>query len=111
MKNWYENLKSRYASFTEEVQILNVVSDLEKAKNLYPINKNTAINHLYRALILFDYMADDLKWGKKLGELLRLREAVASLIALDMPYGSIEQIIQIAYRMVPKAYRMVKNPK
>ena len=108
MKNWYHNLSTRYASFTDDVQILNVVPDMKKAKHLYPVDQETAINHLYRALILFDYMANDPKWRKRLKELLRLRETVASLIALENPYGSIEQIIQTALLMVPKAYRTIK---
>jgi hypothetical protein len=109
MKNWYNHLSTRYASFSEDVQILNMVSDLEKAKNLSFVDSKTAVNHLYRALILLDYMADDPKWKMKLRELLRLREAVASLIAPETSYGNIEQIIEAALQMVPKAYRLLHN--
>ncbi len=109
MKNWYRNLATRYASFAEDVQVLNVLSDLEKAKHLFAVDSQTAVNHLYRALILLDYMSDDPKWKMKLRELLRLREAVASLIAPGIPYGSIKQIIRAALQMVPKAYRLMGN--
>ena len=88
---------------------MNMVSDLEKAKNLSFIDSQTAVNHLYRALILLDYMSDDPKWKMKLRELLRLREAVASLTVPEVSYGSIEQIIRAALQLVPKAYRLMRS--
>ena len=76
---------------------------------MFEVDYQTAINHLYRALILLDYISDDPKWKMRLRELLRLRETVASLIAIEIPYGSIEQIIRAALQMVPKAYRLIRN--
>ncbi len=96
MKNWYKNLKDRYASFSADDQIGHMVSDLNKAKYFKKENPQSAKNHLYRALILLDYIIDDPKWLDKLCELLRLRESIGSLIVNDCPYGSIEQVVTAA---------------
>ena len=106
MKNWYADLENRFDSFDETTQILHVVSDLQKAKNLFEKNRESAVNHLYRAIILLDYIVADKKWRNKIGELLRLREAIGSLIFAPVPYGTIRQIISSALQMDPKAYRM-----
>ena len=74
MREWYSGLEYRFESFSPDVQILHVVSDLTKARNLAKAANDTAENHLYRALILLDYIATDPKWTSKLRELLRLRE-------------------------------------
>jgi hypothetical protein len=109
MKTWYSGLKDRYNSFPADVQVLNMVSDLDKAANLLETNRESAVNHLYRAIILIDYMAADAKWKWKLKELIRLREAVASLICTTKPLGSIRQIISVALQMDPGAYRKYKS--
>lgn len=108
MKNWYKDLKSRFATFPAPVQILNMVSDLKKAESLFETNRSTAINHLYRAIILLDYIIADQKWQNKLKELLRLREVIASLIVAKQPYGSLKQTIAIALQLDPMAYQMAK---
>ena len=105
MKNWYKNLKNRYTFFSPENQIGHLVSDLNKARNLEKINPESAKNHLYRSLILLDYVIDDPKWRLKQRELLRLRSAIGSLIVGDCPYGNIEQIIRAAYLMDTDAYK------
>jgi len=111
MKTWYSGLENRYASFSEDIQILNVVSDLNKAKNLTHIDSTNAKQHLFGAIILLDYIIDDPKWKPKLRELLRLREAVGSLIFLEKPYGTIDQIITATLLMEPQAYRAIKKVK
>ena len=111
MKNWYRELKDRYAAFPTHVQILNMVSDLQKAKNLFGVNKDSAVNHLYRAMILLDYIIKDPKWKKKLRELLRLREVIGSLIFSDKPYANIDQTIEAALQLDVVAYKAVQqNP-
>ena len=109
MKIWYSGLENRYASFSEDIQILNVVSDLNKAKNLIHIDSTNAKQHLFGAIILLDYIIGDPKWKSKLRELLRLREAVVSLIFLEKPYGTIDQIINVTLLMNPKAYRTLNG--
>ncbi len=105
MKNWYKDSKDRFFTFPAHVQILNMVSDLKKAENLFETNRSTAINHLYRAIILLDYIIEDQKWKKKLKELLRLREVIASLIINKNPYANLNQAIEIALQLEPTAYK------
>lgn len=109
MKNWYRELEARYRLFDEHIQILHVVSDLQKAKHYFKINRQTAINHCYRAIILLDYLIADKKWEAKRRELLRIREAVGSLTTAGTPYGSIEQIIRVTLQLNPRAYQMVRK--
>ncbi len=113
MKSWYENLKDRYASFSSVDQIGHMVSDLNKARCLQEGNPESAKNHLYRALILLDYIIDDPKWWAKQRELLRLRESIGSLIINKHPYGSVEHVILSACRMDVAAYKrfVQKNVK
>ena len=103
MRDWYKNLEDRFSSFPSDVQIMNIMSDLNKAKNLKVTSSST--NHLYRALILIDYLKKDLKWSPKLKELLRLREAICSLIAPVEPYATIEQIIKTCMLLDKNVYR------
>ena len=108
MKNWYKDLKDRFFTFPPYVQILNMVSDLKKAENLLETNRLSAINHLYRAIILLDYIIADQKWQRKLRELLRLREVIASLIASKEPYANINQTINVALQLEPTAYKTLQ---
>ena len=109
MKTWYKDLKGRFSEFPKHVQILHLVSDLKKAKNLAVSHPSSSTNHLYRAIILLDYIIQDSKWKSALHELLRLREAVGSVLFLSPPYASIEQLISAAVQMEPQAYRIYKN--
>src|SRR4030042_5679047 len=111
MKNWYKNLKDRYATFSTDMQIGNMVSDLNKAMNLESVNPESAKNHLYRALILLDYIIADSKWMPKWRELLRLRESIGSLIVNQHPYGNIEQIIKAVNLMDPDVYKRFRKKK
>ena len=108
MKNWYRDLKDRFSTFPAHVQVLNMVSDLKKAENLFHTNRSSAINHLYRAIILLDYIIADEKWQRKLRELLRLREVIASIIASKEPYGNLNQTIDIALQLDPTAYKTLQ---
>ena len=109
MKNWYRELKERYADFPAEVQVLNMVSDLNKAKNLASINPDSAKNHLYKAIILLDYIIADPKWRSKLPELLRLREAIGSLLFYQNPFGKIHQVITASLLLEPNAYKAMRH--
>ena len=108
MKNWYKDLKDRFSTFPTHVQILNMVSDLKKAENLFDTNRLSAINHLYQAIILLDYIIADQKWRMKLRELLRLREVIASLIASKELYANLNQTIDAALQLEPTAYRTLR---
>jgi len=107
MKNWYKELENRFATFPADIQILNMVSDLKKAENLWIVNKQSATNHLYRAIILLDYIVADPKWKRKLKELLRLREVIGSIIVGDEPLGDLSQTITATLLLEPTAYRSV----
>jgi hypothetical protein len=107
MKNWYKELADRFATFPAHVQILNMVSDLKKAENLLQVNRQSALNHLFRAIILLDYIVDDPKWKRKLKELLRLREVIGSIIFSDKPLGDLSQTITAALLLEPTAYRSI----
>jgi len=109
MKNWYRELKNRYSSFDKHLQILNVVSDLQKAKNLYNINEQSSINHCYRAIILLDYIIADDRWKTKLKELLRLREAIGSHIVNTSPFATFDQLIAATLQLDCKAYKIVRD--
>ena len=111
MKNWYKNLKTRFSDFDSHVQILHVVSDLKKADNMIELNKKTAINHLYRAIILLDYIIDDPKWQRKLKECLRLREAIGSIINGAFFYATINQVIQAALLLDVNAYKTLNGKR
>jgi len=108
IKNWYKEIESRFATFPAHIQILNMMSDLKKAAQLNQTSQTSSTNHLYRAIILLDYMVDDPKWKPKLRELLRLREVIGSLIFEKQPYATIEQTIQAALLLEPAAYKAVK---
>ena len=109
MKNWYKNLKTRFYTFPAQTQVLHLVSDLNKAKNVLDLYPSTAKNHLYRAMILLDYMLQDPKWKMKTGELLRLREAMGSFLFHEKSYANMEQLINAALHLEPKAYRAFYN--
>jgi predicted nucleic acid-binding protein len=109
MKNWYKNLEYRFSEFPSHVQILNIVSDLKKAEHFLSTNRSTAVNHLYRAIILIDYVVDDPKWKNKLREVLRLREVIASLISQKNPYATLSMTIDTTIQLNPKAYKMIKS--
>ena len=109
MKNWYKELEDRFATFPAHIQLLNMVSDLKKAENLLHINKKGAINHLYRVIILLDYIIADPKWNRKLKELLRLREVIGSIIVDDKPLGNISQMITATSLLDPLAYKAIKR--
>ena len=105
MKTWYQNLENRYSTFPEETQVLNMISDLNKARNLTGENTRISKNHLIRALILLDYIIADSKWQSKLCEVLRFREVLCSLIDGNAPMGTIDQVIQTAKLLTPGAYK------
>ncbi|MBW2005583.1 MAG: hypothetical protein JRI72_13475 [Deltaproteobacteria bacterium] len=88
---------------------MNVVSDLQKAKNLYNINEQSSINHCYRAIILLDYIIADDRWKTKLKELLRLREAIGSHIVNTSPFATFDQLIAATLQLDCKAYKIVRD--
>ena len=107
MKHWYKNLEKRFSTFEPETQILHMVSDLFKANNLKDINIESSKNHLYRAIILLDYITSDPKWSTKLRELLRLREVLASVIVDQSPLATIDQVIKATLLLDPRAYAVL----
>ena len=104
MKNWYKDLEDRYADFPEQVQILNLVSDLRKAEHFWDKDKKTAVDHLYLSIILVDFIVNDPKWKGKLKEVLRLREVIGSLIASSQPLATPEETTRAALLLHPGAY-------
>ena len=108
MKSWYKSLENRYADFPADIQILNLVSDLRKADNLITTQKTSAINHLFRAIIMVDNIIEDKKWRTKLKELLRLKEAIGSFIYYEQPLASLVQIVKAALLMEANAYKKLK---
>ncbi|MBC8186509.1 hypothetical protein H8E88_35965 [candidate division KSB1 bacterium] len=108
MKNWYKNLEGRYFNFPADIQILNLVSDLKKADNLLTTQRTSAINHLYRAIILVDYIVEDKKWRTKLKELLRLKEAIGSFIYYEQSLASLDQVVKAALLLEKSAYKKLK---
>ena len=88
-----------------------MVSDLNKAENLSTTNNVSAKNHLFRSIILLDYIIQDPKWKGKLKELLRLREVIASLIVDQEPFAKLQQTIDAAIQLDVNAYKAFqKNP-
>ena len=96
-------------ALSADVQVLHMVSDLLKAEQLMPKHRPSAHNHLFRAMILLDYMVGDPKWLYGLRELLRLREAMGSLIFCERPYADSDQLIAAALQLKSKAYRALSN--
>jgi hypothetical protein len=109
MKTWYKELETRFAAFPCHIQILNMVSDLKKAEQMWTTVRASAANHLYRAIILLDYMVADPRWKPKLKELLRLREVIGSLLFHENPYATLPQTITAALLLEPVAYRTLRN--
>lgn len=109
MKTWYLNLQPRFMQIPAHTQVLNLVSDLQKARNLTTIEHTASTNHLWRALILLDFIIADPKWHAKLKELLRLRETIASVIVAEKPYAALSQLIEITAQLEPRAYRLLKG--
>ena len=83
-----------------------MASDLFRAISLETQNPENSRSQLLGALVLIGYMVDDPKWMPRLGELLRLREAVASLLASEKPYGTMTQILEAALLLDAGAYKM-----
>lgn len=108
MKNWYRELKGRFLSFPSHIQILHLVSELQKAQNLMKNNRVSACNHLYRAIILLDYITADTKWAAKRRECLRLREVIGSLIVGKQPMATIDQILTASLLLDAQAYRTLR---
>ncbi len=106
MKNWYKELEFSYSSLPKDIQILNMLSDLEKARKWAVSHQETSRNHLYRALILLDYIIADSKWYLGLGELLRFREVIGSVIDGKHPMASLDQLVQTAKLFDVKAYKV-----
>ena len=105
----YEDLKERYATFEPYFQVLNMVSDLEKARSWQDKDESIMKFHLRGAMILLDFMINDPKWRSRCRELLRLREVIGSLLFSTEPYGTLEQTIQAAILLDPKAFRMMNT--
>lgn len=77
---FHKNLtQERWNTFTKNQQILNIASELVRAKNwMQKKNKNYTQNSMDRGLELIDLTVDDKKWhSNSLKELLRFREALA----------------------------------
>lgn len=108
MKNWYKELEQRFITFEPHLQMLNLVSDLVKAKNLFSTNSQNAKENCLRAIILLDYIISDPKWNSKQKELFRLREVLASLTT-DAPMATMDQAITSSLLMEQKAYRVYYN--
>ncbi len=104
MKVWYKDLEKRYADFPQHIQILNVVSDLEKARSFWDRERVCALDHLYRAIILIDFIVDDPRWKGKLKEVLRLREVMGSLIVGSQPLATLENTIRATLLLNRRAY-------
>lgn len=107
MKHWYKNLEHRYQNFDKPIQLINLISDLKKALNLVCADAIVSKNHLYRAIILVDYMIDDPKWRSGLKELLRLREVIGSHIA-GCPIGTLEQLVDVVLSLNADVYKKLK---
>jgi len=82
-----------------------MVSDLRKAEDLFELNSVSAKNHLYRAIVLLDYIIQDPKREGKLKELLRLREVIDSLIIDHEPFYKLKQTIDAAIQLDANAYK------
>jgi hypothetical protein len=108
MKNWYKDLEPRFRGFEGYYQILNLVSDLVKAKNTSLTSPEDARDNCFRAIILLDYILADPKWKSQSVELFRLREVLASLTT-TLPMATWDQAIDAALLMNPKAYRFFYN--
>ncbi|MBO8131549.1 MAG: hypothetical protein H0Z29_08565 [Candidatus Marinimicrobia bacterium] len=108
MKYWYEGIGDRYKQLDSASQILNVISDLIKASRFVEKDLNLVKRHIYGALVLLDYMIEDVKWRDRLKELLRFREAVCSLLT-DRPYGTFDNIIRAGIMLDAEAYKILKN--
>lgn len=109
MKNWYKNIEAGFLKLDPAKQILHMVSDIQKAENLSLTSPESANNHLYRAIILLDYIVSDPKWQHRLHELLRLREVIASLIIGTSPYGSYADTVKAALLLERAAYRTLNS--
>ncbi len=85
MAYFHKNLtQERWNSFTKDKQILNIASELTRAKNWLEKNdKEYMINSLDRSFELIDLtIADNRKWHDgSLKELLRLREVLGEFYA------------------------------
>jgi hypothetical protein len=80
MAYFHKNLtQKKWNSLSKDKQILNICSELIRAKNWLLKNKNDYMkNSLDRALELIDLTSADRKWRRgSLKELLRLREALS----------------------------------
>lgn len=105
MKNWYKDLQQRFLAFDTHIQMLNMVSDLVKAKNMSESNPDNASENCLRAIILLDFILSDPRWESRRNELYRLREVIASLTTTD-PLADYDQAIRAALSMDTAAYRL-----
>lgn len=88
MAYFHKNLtQEKWDSYSVEQQILNIASELNRAKNWILEENNEYKNRsIERVLELMDITSNDKKWKKtrgKLRELRRLRELMGELYVLE----------------------------
>jgi len=78
MAYFHKNLtQEKWNNLDKDKQILNIISELMRAKNWFNKNKEYARNSLDRAFELIDLIVSSKKWTKgSLKELLRFREVL-----------------------------------
>ncbi len=79
MNKIHKNLsQERWQSFDKQTQILNIASELSRAKNWLLKEDNQEVNNcIERALELADMTINDKKWRKGLKEFFRWRNLLA----------------------------------
>jgi hypothetical protein len=99
----HKNLtQERWNSFCITAQILNIASELTRARNRLPDNNEDCQRSLERVLELIDYTIEDReKWNRgRLKELLRFRDLIAERYVLErFDREELNRLIKVLLRM------------
>jgi len=99
----HKNLtQERWNSFGITSQILNIASELTRARNRLPDNTEDCQRSLERVLELIDYTIEDReKWNRgRLKELLRFRDLIAERYVLErFDREELNGLIKVLLRM------------
>lgn len=94
--------QERWNSFGITGQILNIASELTRARNRLPDNTEDCQRSLERVLELIDYTIEDReKWNRgRLKELLRFRDLIAEQYVLRRLFrNDLDVLIRVLLRM------------
>jgi hypothetical protein len=105
MTKWHASLENRFATFSQEQQLLMVANELNRANNQlnHPHEYGRALE---RALELLDLLCRDHRWKKALPELRRAREVMAGYYCQPAP-ADVNRLQNALIALHAKSWKML----